>query len=53
MPAGTVMVHPKARCTLALPPMWSECEWVLISRPSCRPSSPARTSATVCEAWLT
>ena len=27
---GMTMSQPKARFSAALPPMWSECEWVLI-----------------------
>lgn len=53
MPAGTPMVQPKARWTAALPPMWSECEWVLRRRASRRPARASRSSATVCPAWLT
>lgn len=51
--AGTPMVQPKARWTAALPPMWSECEWVLRRRASRRPARASRSSATVCPAWLT
>jgi len=49
------MLQPKARCTAALPPQWSECRCVLTMPTSGSSRSARRSSATVCgpcSTWL-